>query len=200
MLEAKIVGMSAFLVSCVLTGWILDHFSRLANYQCFQNVHHMWLKGRNGNYNFHFLGDTFLFFMYLNYILSPPQPLPEPPNFPKTKQNKTSQPKWQQNKIAHKNHRAMESVSQLLLSMGPALKEQDTHVWNQRLTACIRPVQAHTRQIPGQRREANTVPNHPPKKRFAVDTCWRGKLPSRGLMVHFHLVCGESVPVATLSA
>lgn len=65
MLEAKIVGMSAFLVSYVSTSWILDHFSRLANYQCFQNVHHLWLKGRNGNYNFHFLGDTFLFFMYL---------------------------------------------------------------------------------------------------------------------------------------
>lgn len=133
---------------------------------------------------FYFSYILMIFFLHLNFF----QNLPIFKNKNKKQTKNPANQKWQQNKKAHKNHRAMESVGQLLLSMGPALKEQDTHVWNQRLTACIRPVQAHIRQIPGQRREVNTVPNHPPRKWFAADTCRRGKLPSRVLTFTWYVV------------
>lgn len=157
------------LYNYVSASWILNHFSRLANYQFPTDIYHRWLKGRNGNYNVYFLDDASSF---LTSTSSKTSQLSK-------KDNKSDNKTKSAHTHTHTQNRAKKAVSELLISIGPTLKEQDTQVWNQRLTACKRPVQAHTRQIPGQRKEVNTVPTHLPTKLFTVGTCWEREIPHK---------------------
>lgn len=123
---------------------------------------------------FIFLGDTFLLFIYLHYILSLPQPLPKPPNFPKRQPANQNN----KNKKAHKNHGAMKSETDSMYETCTSSYQTD----------------------PWSEREVNTVPTHPAtiyswhvlgEETFPVECHW--------YTFRFYVVCHiqlkHSVPV-----